>query len=119
LGVSVTDLSLSAQQVWKLPFLSRRLHSAIVTFHFNKLVQIKRKYSVAPTLVKSNSGSFMIRDLFGVRVLTGREVALIHGYSDVVIKAFESVASSNLIVEAIGDGLVINVMRDVLKAVLK
>jgi len=60
----------------------------------------------------------MIRDSFGVRVLTGREVALIHCYPMSAIAAFESVASSNKIVEAIGDGFVIPVVRDVLRAAM-
>ena len=79
---------------------------------------IKHTYGVSPTLVKSSSGAFMIRDLFGVRVLTGREVALIHCYPEEAITAFESVASSNQIVEAIGDGFVIPVVRDVLRSCL-
>ena len=60
----------------------------------------------------------MIRDSFGVRVLTGREVSLIHCYPMRAIAAFESVASSNQIVKAIGDGLVIPVVRDVIRATL-
>ena len=51
-----------------------------------------------------------------MRVLTGRETALIHCYPEEAITAFESVASSNQIVEAIGDGFVIPVVRDVLRS---
>ena len=53
-----------------------------------------------------------------MRVLTGREVALIHCYPEEAIAAYESAANSNLIVEAIGDGFVIPVVRDVLRAAL-
>ena len=53
-----------------------------------------------------------------MRVLTGREAALIHCYPEEAITAFESVASSNQIVEAIGDGFVIPVVRDVLRSCL-
>ena len=118
MGVSLDDLSRAAKAVWQLPFIRERLHSHVVTYHFDRITQIKNTYGVSPTLVKSSSGMFMIRDTFGVRVLTGREVALIHCYPEDAIKAFESVASSNQIVEAIGDGFVIPVVRDVLRAAL-
>jgi len=118
LGVSNNGLSKAAQAVWKLPFIYGRLHSHVVTYHFDRVTQIKHTYGVSPTLVKSNSGAFMIRDSFGVRVLTGREAALIHCYPEEAIAAYESAANSNLIVEAIGDGFVIPVVRDVLRAAL-
>ena len=117
--ISLDDLSKAAQAIWKLPFIKGRQHSHVVTYHFDRITQIKHTYGVSPTLVKSSSGAFMIRDSFGVRVLTGREAALIHCYPMRAIAAYESVASSNQIVEAVGDGFVIPVVRDVLKAVWK
>ena len=117
-GISLSDLSTAAQAVSKLPFIKRRLHSHVVTYHFDRITKIKRTYGVSPTLVKSSSGAFMLRDSFGVRVLTGREAALIHCYPMSAISAYESVASSNQIVEAIGDGFVIPVVRDVLRSCL-
>ena len=117
-GISLSDLSTAAQAVSKLPLIKRRQHSHVVTYHFDRVTKIKHTYGVSPTLVKSSSGVFMIRDLFGVRVLTGREAALIHCYPEEAITAFESVASSNQIVEAIGDGFVIPVVRDVLRSCL-
>jgi len=118
LGVRFEDLSKAAQAVWQLPLLRRRNHSKVVTYHFDKLIDIKHKYGVAPTLVKANSGAYMIRDSFGVRVLTGLEVAKIHGYPLSAITAYQSVATSNQITEAVGDGFVIAVVRDVLKEAL-
>ena len=73
---------------------------------------------VAPTLVKSLSGAHLLRDAHGVRTLTGREVAALHGYAPRTIGAFESAATSNQIVSAVGDGFVVNVVRDIVKRMI-
>ena len=80
-------------------------------------VSVTRSFSVSPTLTKS--GAYMLRDAAGVRTLTGREVAKLHGYPERVVAAFEAVASSNQIVAAVGDGFAVLVVRDLLKAALR
>ena len=62
-GISLSDLSTAAQAVSKLPLIKRRQHSHVVTYHFDRVTMIKHTYGVSPTLVKSSSGAFMIRDL--------------------------------------------------------
>ena len=111
------ELSIAARAVAKLPLVRGRLTSRVVTFHFNRVTQIERTYGVAPTLTKS--GAYLLRDAFGVRSMTGAEVAKLHGYPQRVIAAYEAVASSGQIVAAVGDGFVINVIRDVIKAAVR
>ena len=74
--------------------------------------------SVAPTLVKSLSGAHLLRDAHGVRTLTGREVAALHGYATRTIGASESTATSNQTVSTAGDGFVVNVARDIVKRMI-
>jgi hypothetical protein len=45
--------------------------------------------------------------------------ARLHGYPPRVVAAYEAAASSGQLVAAVGDGFVIGVVRDVLKAALK
>jgi hypothetical protein len=111
------ELSIAARAVAKLPLVRGRVTSRVVTFHFNRVTQIERTYGVAPTLTKS--GAYLLRDAFGVRSMTGGEVAKLHGYPQRVIAAYEAVASSGQIVAAVGDGFVINVVRDVIKAAVR
>jgi site-specific DNA-cytosine methylase len=111
------ELSIAARAVAKLPLVRGRTTSRVVTFHFNRVTQIERTYGVAPTLTKS--GAYLLRDAFGVRSMTGAEVAKLHGYPPRVIAAYEAVASSGQIVAAVGDGFVINVVRDVIKAAVR
>jgi hypothetical protein len=117
LTVADSELALAAQAVAKLPFLRGRKTSRVVTFHFDRVTQIEKTYGVAPTLTKS--GAYLLRDAFGVRTLTGGECARLHGYPPRVVAAYEAAASSGQLVAAVGDGFVIGVVRDVLKAALK
>ena len=94
-----------------------RKTSRVVTFHFDRVTQIEKTYGVAPTLTKS--GAYLLRDAFGVRTLTGGECARLHGYPPRVVAAYEAAASSGQLVAAVGDGFVIGVVRDVLKAALR
>jgi hypothetical protein len=53
-------------------------------------------------------------------VLTGREVALLHGFSESDVRAFERASSSsNALASAIGDGFAVPVVRDVLRRMLE
>jgi hypothetical protein len=61
----------------------------------------------------------LLRDAHGVRSMTGGEVAKLHGYPPRVVAAYEAAASSGQLVAAVGDGFVINVVRDVLKTALR
>jgi hypothetical protein len=117
LTVADSELALAAQAVAKLPFLRGRNTLRVVTFHFDRVTQIEKTYGVAPTLTKS--GAYLLRDAFGVRTLTGGECARLHGYPPRVVAAYEAAASSGQLVAAVGDGFVIGVVRDVLKAALK
>ena len=117
LTVCSEELSLAARAVGQLPFVRGRSVSRVVTFHFNRVTQIERTYGVAPTLTKS--GAYLLRDAHGVRSMTGGEVAKLHGYPPRVVAAYEAAASSGQLVAAVGDGFVINVVRDVLKAALR
>jgi len=117
LAVADSELSLAAQAVAKLPFLRGRQTSRVVTFHFDRVTQIEKTYGVAPTLTKS--GAYLLRDAYGVRSLTGGECARLHGYPPRVVAAYEAAASSGQLVAAVGDGFVVGVVRDVLKAALK
>ena len=117
LKVCEEELSIAARAVAKLPYVRDRAYSRVVTFHFNRVTQIENTYGVAPTLTKS--GTYLLRDAYGVRSMTGGEVAKLHGYPQRVIKAYEAVASSGQIVAAVGDGFVIGVVRDVIKAALR
>ena len=111
------DLSIAARAVAKLPFIRGHKFSHVVTYHYDRITYIEKTYGVAPTLTKS--GAYMLRDAAGVRTLTGREVAKLHGYQEREVAAFEAAASSNQIVAAVGDGFVVLVMRDLLKAALR
>ena len=91
--------------------------SRVVTFHFDRVTQIEKTYGVAPTLTKS--GAYLLRNAYGVGILTGGECARLHGYPPRVVAAYEAAASSGQLVAAVGDGFVIGVVRDVLKAALK
>ena len=117
LAVCSSELSIAAQAVAKLPFVRGRRTSRVVTFHYNRVTQIERTYGVAPTLTKS--GAYLLRDAYGVRSMTGGESAALHGYPPRVVAAYEAAASSGQLVAAVGDGFVIGVVRDVLKAALK
>jgi hypothetical protein len=88
-----------------------------VTFHFGRVAAIEHTYGVAPTL--TTSGTYMLRDKFGVRAVSGAETARLHGYPEPVVAAFEASTGSSRIVSAVGDGFCINVVRDVLKAALR
>lgn len=72
---------------------------------------------MAPTPTKSVTD--LLRDAYGMRSITGGEVAKLHGYPPRVVKAYEAVASSGQIVAAVGDGFVIGVVRDVIKAAVR
>ena len=117
LVVRDSDLSIAARAVAKLPFVRGHKFSHVVTFHFNRVTFIEKTYGVAPTLTKA--GAYMLRDAHGVRTLTGREVAKLHGYPEPVVEAYAAVASSNQIVAGVGDGFVFPVVRDLLKAALR
>jgi site-specific DNA-cytosine methylase len=112
------DLSIAARAVGKLPFLRGRQHSRVVTFQFGRVNAIRTSRGVAPTLVKSGSGALMLRDAFGVRRLVGAEVAALHGYSAATVAALGRALSSNQVAAAVGDGFVVPVVRDVLRAAL-
>ena len=112
------DLSIAARAVGKLPFLRGRQHSRVVTFQFGRVNAIRTSRGVAPTLVKSGSGALMMRDAFGVRRLVGAEVAALHGYSAATVAALGRALSSNQVAAAVGDGFVVPVVRDVLRAAL-
>ena len=60
----------------------------------------------------------MLRDAFGVRRLVGAEVAALHGYSAATVAALGRALSSNQVAAAVGDGFVVPVVRDVLRAAL-
>ena len=115
--VGEQELSIAARAVAKLPLIAKRGISEVVTFHYDRATVIERAYGVAPTL--STSGTYMLRDKFGVRAVSGTETALLHGYPPAIVAAFEAVAGSTRIVSAVGDGFCINVVRDVLKAALR
>ena len=112
------DLSIAARAVGKLPFLRGRQHSRVVTFQFGRVNAIRTSRGVAPTLVKSGSGALMLRDAYGVRRLVGAEVAALHGYSAATVAALGRALSSNQVAAAVGDGFVVPVVRDVLRAAL-
>ena len=112
------DLSIAARAVGKLPFLRGRQHSRVVTFQFGRVNAIRTSRGVAPTLVKSGSGALMLRDAHGVRRLVGAEVAALHGYSAATVAALGRALSSNQVAAAVGDGFVVPVVRDVLRAAL-
>ena len=112
------DLSIAARAVGRLPFLRGRQHSRVVTFQFGRVNAIRTSRGVAPTLVKSGSGALMLRDAFGVRRLVGAEVAALHGYSAATVAALGRALSSNQVAAAVGDGFVVPVVRDVLRAAL-
>ena len=112
------DLSIAARAVGKLPFLRGRQHSRVVTFQFGRVNAIRTSRGVAPTLVKSGSGALMLRDAFGVRRLVGAEVAALHGYRAATVAALGRALSSNQVAAAVGDGFVVPVVRDVLRAAL-
>jgi site-specific DNA-cytosine methylase len=111
------ELSIAARAISQLPLISKRGISHVVTFHFGRVTAIEHTYGVAPTL--TTSGTYMLRDAFGVRAVSGAETARLHGYPEPVVAAFEAAAGSSRIVSAIGDGFCINVVRDVLKAALR
>ena len=112
------DLSIAARAVGRLPFLRGRPHSRVVTFQFGRVNAIRTSRGVAPTLVKSGSGALMLRDTHGVRRLVGAEVAALHGYSAATVAALGRALSSNQVAAAVGDGFVVPVVRDVLRAAL-
>jgi site-specific DNA-cytosine methylase len=117
LAVCDRDLSIAARAVAQLPFVRGRQVSNVITFHFDRVTQIEHVYGVAPTLTKS--GTYMLRDAYGVRAVTGGEAAALHGYPPAVVAALELVASSGQIVAAVGDGFAIPVVRDLIKAALR
>ena len=69
-------------------------------------------------LDKSLSGVHLLRDAHGVRTLTGREVAALHGYAPRTIGASESAATSNQTVSTAGDGFDVNVVRDIVRRMI-
>ena len=76
------------------------------------------KRDCAPTLIKSPSGCYWIRDTFGPRNLVDLEVARLHGYSARSIAAFMRAASNNEVCSAVGDGFVVPCVRDLIAKML-
>jgi hypothetical protein len=59
-------------------------------------------------------------DSHGARVLTGRESALLHGFSESDVRAFERASSSSkALASGVGDGFAVPVVHDVLRRMLE
>jgi hypothetical protein len=130
------ELAAPGRALLDVPFATGKSRTPLLTFHFGAAHAIKGRKTakrvaddgrrvgpqrgVAPTLVASTSGSLLVRDAHGARVLTGREVALLHGFSESDVRAFERASSSsNALASAIGDGFAVPVVRDVLRRMLE
>ena len=130
------ELAAPGRALLDVPFIHGKTRTPLLTYHFGATHEIKGRRTakrvaedgrrvgpqrgVAPTLVASTSGSLLVRDAHGARVVTGREVALLHGYDERDVQAFESVTdSSNGIASAVGDGFAVPVVRDVLRRMLE
>ena len=115
------DWSIAAREVKKLPFLRGRLHSRIVNFQYGRVNASKTGRAMAPTLVWSPSGGYMVKDAHGPRMLVASEVAPLFGFSaaeaDAAVAAVGG--SSTKVVSALGDSIVVFVLRDVLRAALR
>ena len=115
-----SDWSIAAREVKKLPFLRDRQHSRVVNFQFGRVNMSETGRGIAPTLVWSPSGAYMVRDAHGLRVLVASEVAPLFGFSATEAEAAEAaVKSSTKVVSALGDSIVVFVLRDVLRAALR
>jgi site-specific DNA-cytosine methylase len=115
------DWSIAAREVKKLPFLRGRTHSRIVNFQYGRVNASKTGRAMAPTLVWSPSGGYMVRDAHGPRMLVASEVAPLFGFSAAEAEAAVAAVgdSSTKVVSALGDSIVVFVLRDVLRAALR
>jgi hypothetical protein len=99
-----------------------RERTVIYTHHSKgRLTCIQGHRGKQPTHVASSSGTGMLRDRVGVRLVSGFEEALVHGYTpreaDLLYEAARG--SETVVCFNVGDGFAIPVIRDVLLKLLR
>jgi site-specific DNA-cytosine methylase len=119
--VRQADWSIAGRAVKELSFLRGLSHSSVVNFQYGRVNASRTGRAMAPTLVWSPSGGYMVNDAHGPRMLVASEVAPLFGFSVAEAEAAEAAVggSSTKVVSALGDSIVVYVLRDVLRAALR